>query len=325
MKSFVYFLFTLLIVVSLSSGEMIDNKVSLIPLEDQKKLDILFHHMMTGDYFSCTLFGNKPMTFQEFQADPWKILSRHMLNPYYFFYLENGWKAWEKYKHSFPSKNFIFTTIPSKAGYRFIILINKPAFAQVFGDNQDIFQKALGQTITAEQILQSFEDGQKTFEEVLKDHEGLVGLVLGYGRDNSMRVYRSEALKLRLLMQNLHPLALHSKREELPNKIQNVLRVRTIKLLQKGTKWNQILQYNDIKVDKKDICKELINLSNQSEFFRKEGIYFPSYLEAPNFSCIKDSMETKQLKQAYGEAMKKAARACKQSSFLKAFLEQYSQ
>lgn len=325
MRYIACFLFITLFSCSFSHSKKIENKIAAIPLEDQKKLEILFHHMMTGDYFSCTLFGNKPMTFQEFQSDPWKIPSRHMLNPHYFFYIESGWKTWEKYREFFPSKRFIFTTIPCKAGYHFIILINKQAFEETFQKNQDIFRQALGPNITAEKILKEFEMGKKTFEDVLNEHEGLVGLVLGYGKENSMKVYRSEALKLQLLKASLHPLTLISQQNELPQKIRNVLKVRANNLYRKGIHWHQILQYDDIKVEKKEICSELTKLSNNSEFFRFEGDYMPFYLESPNFSCIKNSMETQQLKKEYGEAMKKACKACKQTSFLKGFLEQYSQ
>jgi hypothetical protein len=319
------FFFIILVSCSSSHEKIIEKKIATIPLEDKKKLEALFQQMMTGDYFPCTLFGNKPITFQEFQSDPWKISSQYMLNPYSFFYLEVGWETWEKYKPIFPSKRFIFTIVPCKVGYQFIILINRPAFEEIFQKNQDIFQNALGPKITSDKILKEFEAGQKTFEEILNNHEGLVGLVLGYGRENSMKTYRSDALQLQLLKKSFHPLTSASLYKELPKKTQNFLKVKEKKILTKGTKWHQILQYNDVQIDKKDICNELTKLSNNLEFFRLEGDYFPYYLESPNFSCIKDSKESNQLKKEYGDAMKKARKAFKQTSFLQGFLEQYSQ
>ncbi len=128
---------------SLHKKTSFEEPLSKIPIEDQQKLETLFHQMMTGDYFACTLFGNKPLTFQEFFEDPWKLPAAGMFYPHGFFYLEQGWNTWIKYQNQFPSSRFIFKKIPSKVGYEFIILINKLAFSKLFDENKDILKKFL--------------------------------------------------------------------------------------------------------------------------------------------------------------------------------------
>jgi len=73
-----------------STTTHLQQQLSKIPFDDQKKLEVLFQQMMTKDYFAGTLFGRKPLTFQEFHDDPWKLSSYAMVNPYHYFYLDES-------------------------------------------------------------------------------------------------------------------------------------------------------------------------------------------------------------------------------------------
>jgi hypothetical protein len=324
MKCFLW-LFLLILVAGcheMQKKTFVEEQLSQVPLEDQKKLEILFHYMMTGDYFACTLFGNKPMTFQEFFEDPWKLPSVGMFNPYCFFYLEEGWQTWVNYKRLFPSSQFIFKKIPSKVGYEFIILINKVAFKKIFDENRDIFEQALGSQVTVEKVLHDFEKGQKTFSQVLNEHEGLVGLVLGYGREGSLLVFRDVALKKQIMKRSLHPLTPSCEHKRLASKAtQNTIKLKEKSLFRRGVKWHQ-LTYFQIK-DVEDPYEEL-NKNKDSE-----EIFYPSWHERfvhilpPNFFSIRDSEELKHLRKEYDEAMQKARETFKTKSFLRGFLEQY--
>jgi len=292
-----------------------------IPHGDQKKLETLFHHMMTGDYFACTLFGDKPMTFQEFHDDPWKMSSQCMVCPYHHYYLDEGWQTWNKYRSLFPSEKFIFTKIPSKSGYKFIILINKEAFEKVFEENRDIFEQALAPSITCQQILQDFEAGRKTFSEILNDHEGLVGIVLGYGREGSLFVFRDTILSSQILKKSLHPLAPPCAHEKLVSKgMQNHIKMREKRLSRHGIKWHQLASQSE---DVEDPYEEL----NQREQIAE--IFYPAWQEnfvdvlPPNFFSIKNSEEKEQLSKNYAVAMQLSRQIFKEKSFLVGFLEQY--
>ncbi|NGX54836.1 MAG: hypothetical protein KR126chlam2_00456 [Chlamydiae bacterium] len=299
----------------------LEEQLSKIPVEDQQKLETLFHHMMTGDYFACTLFGNKPMTFQEFHDDPWKLSSHCMACPLYHFYMEEGWKTWVKYRALFPSKNFIFAKIPSKGGYEFIILINRGVFEKMFDANRDIFQQALGSQITAEKIFHDYEEGQVTFGEVLNDHEGLVGLVLGYGREASLCAYRDESVTTQILRKSLHPLSPSNVHDKLPNEVRLGLTLRAHRLCRKGTLWHQLPCFHV--EDAEDPYEELKKNQQMGSFFHPPLQELIVDILPPNFFCIKNAEETDTLKKEYGHAMHVARESFKTKSFLRGFLEQY--
>lgn len=317
--------FFLLIFVGCSQNpskmDHLEERISKIPSADQQKLETLFQRMMTGDYFACTLFGNKPMTFQEFHDDPWKLSSYAMVNPYNHFYLDEGWKTWVKYRDFFPSERFIFTKLPSILdGYDLLLLINKAAFKNMFNANRDLFEEALGSNITAEKIFQNFEGKQKTFDQVLNSHEGLVGLVLGYGRKGSMQAYHDWALMRQILRNSLYPLSPSMEENKLPRSLQISLKFQEKKLIQRGTKWHQL--HFDVE-PAKDPYAEL-NKNNQThEFLLPPWQEIITHILPPNFSCIKGSIEAVELKEEYSHAMQIARETFKTKSFLRGFLEQY--
>lgn len=298
----------------------IQDKVALIPPDDQQKLELLFQHMMVGDYFACTLFGNKPMTFQEFHEDPWKLNSYNMLNPGYYYYLEEGWKTWTQYQRLFPSKQFIFSKIPSKAGYEFLILINKAALKKVFLANRDLFEQALGPDITVEKIMYDCEHTQMTFSQVLSENEAVVGLVLGYGREGSLNCHLCQEYSWQISQKNFHPLSPQIDLSTLPKDSQTSIKCRERNRLQKRIKWHQSPSFD---VPSSDPFAALINNRQMTGWFRPKWQEYVFYILPPNFSCVKDSEETETLRREYGEAMQIARETFNKHSFLEAFLEQY--
>jgi hypothetical protein len=235
--------------------------------------------------------------------------------------MDEGWQTWTKYQSLFPSKKFIFTKIPSKVGYEFIILINKEAFEIIFDENKDIFEQAFGPWVTAEQVLHDFEMGNKNFSQVLNEHEGLIGLVLGYGREGSLAAFYDAALKFQILRKSLHPLTPPFEHAKLSKASQNTMKLREKALCHKGVQWHQ-LNYFQV-TDVKDPYEEL----NKNK--AKEEIFGPAWQERiveilpPNFFSIKGSEELTFLREDYGEAMQKARETFKNKSFLRGFLEQY--
>jgi hypothetical protein len=306
---------------SRSITNQLQKQLSKIPFDDQKKLEMLFQKMMTGDYFAGTLFGKKPLTFQEFHDDPWKLSSYAMVNPYYYFYLDEGWQTWLKYRELFPSQHFIFTKISSqKGGYEFLILINKTAFKEMFDGNYDLFEQELGPSITMEKILQDFENQQKDFFKILNNHEGLVGLILGYGREGSMQVHLDWALKLQILRNTLYPLSPPMPEHKLLKKILTSVKFQEKKLAQRGTKWHQIFPSM---MPVEDPYAELNKKNQVCDFLLPSWQERVSHILSPNFTIVKGSEEAKQLKKEYAIALQKARETFKTKSFLRAFLEQY--
>lgn len=280
--------------------------------------------MITGDYFAGTLFGKKPLTFQEFHDNPWNLSSYAMVNPYYYFYLDDSWQTWLKYRELFPSKHFIFTKISSqKGGYEFLILINKTAFRDMFNANHDLFEQALGPNVTVEKIFRDFDDQQKGFFQILNNHEGLVGLVLGYGREGSMQVHYDWALKLQILRNTLYPLSPPMEEHKLPRNILTSVKFQEKKLAQRRTKWHQIFHTDMAPVE--DPYVELSQKNQRCEFLLPPWQERVFHILPPNFTVVKGSAEAKELKKEYDGAIQLAKETFKTKSFLRGFLEQYCQ
>ncbi len=302
--------------------KQVERQTAKIPLEDQKKLEILFQHMMTNDYFACTLVGNKPLTFQEFYSDPWKISSQAMGNLANHVYLDEGWEVWVKYRELFPTENFIFNKIPSSTnGYDFLILINKAAFRKMYHANQDLFQEVLGPDATAERLLTDFEEGKKSFSKLIEKHEGLTGLVLGYGREGSLQVHRDWVLKTEILKENLHPLSPPMQEDKLSGSFLIAIKFHEKRLAYQGVKWHQVHTYQDD--PSPDPCVELMK-NNQMHIF-----LLPTWQEnvvhilPPNFSVVKGSQEASILKEEYAHAMEIARKEFHERSFLLGFLKNF--
>lgn len=306
----------------MNDPQLLEQQLSTIPPCDQQKLERFFHRMMTGDYFASTLFGNKPLTFQEFHEDPWKMSSYWMICPYHNYLMDEGWETWTKHKSLFLSSKFIFSKIPTKSDYEFIILINKVAFKKMFEENRDVFEQALGPQITVEQILNDFEEGKKTFDQILNEHVGLWGLVLGYGRGGSLLVFKDSALRLQIIKRSLYPLAPRCEHEKIASKgMQNAIKFSELNYSRQGVQWHRLTYFQ--MEDVEDPYDELNKSKNLSE------IFCPSWEEQivdilpPNFYSIKGSEELANLRKEYGEAMQIARETFKTKSFLVGFLEQY--
>jgi hypothetical protein len=91
-----------------------------------------------------------------------------------------GWKTWLKYQHFFTGTSYLLWAEKSPwiENAEVILLINKKLFSSLIEHHQNDFQE------DAEFLLK--EAKNKPFlMEVLHKHEGLIGILLGYGKTNA--------------------------------------------------------------------------------------------------------------------------------------------
>lgn len=169
----------------------INNIIKEIPYEDRQKLERLFSHFLNSS-FGYVLFGDKPMALDaHFIVTPWEnVVELNYCDGTFW----NLWEVWEKYKNQFDSKNYLlFMELrPNKIGsYQsgLIILINKHKFTNTILENLIIFEKILNKKINPEQFLSDIETGKISFEASIQKNETLLGLLLGYGKHNSIMFY----------------------------------------------------------------------------------------------------------------------------------------
>ncbi len=274
-----------------------------LPKGDREALEWFFFYLndSTAVY---VLFGDKPMAICEYREirptpRPSEICQIDDLIDSFFesvkecnLRMRKGLEAWKKYEHLFPSSNFILleNRDPSD-NWVTITIINKRAFLKKIEETIEDFKEALSTNITPQKILEECLAGNAIFEDVLNHHDGLLGILLGYGRHNAQLLYRRvqidgirEHQKFRLTKTVLHPSEGFSTLED---------------------------EYNFI--------------SKKLSFFVNGEIpdFNPLLMSLPGFMADHDSPETQQLKTAYQEQYKKIISKYKQGDYLEVTLNQF--
>lgn len=90
-------------------------------------------------------------------------------------------------------------------GWVHVLLINRPLFLKTVNDNLALFQYVLGPTVSAQGLLDKLTNPKETFHSVLKNDKVLVGILLGYGTQNSIYVSRLENIEEMLLSSEIPP------------------------------------------------------------------------------------------------------------------------
>jgi hypothetical protein len=168
----------------------IEHTLSL-PLKDKKSLFVFMHMLFAKDNFAYTLLGSKPVSWACYKnLLPFDdcAMFYHTLKKYHSD-LRRGWKTWLKYRHLFASTFFWAENSESRSeshsGWVSILLVNEEQFNRVVLSNKKDFQDVLNrEVVDGFQLLREAKN-DPLMGGVLKGHQALMGIVLGYGRDNS--------------------------------------------------------------------------------------------------------------------------------------------
>lgn len=165
--------------------------------EEKKSLNPIFTHLFKFEGFSYTLFSDKPISFESIYISnmnqiPIKDYSVLLSYQRPLNELEVSWNVWKSRQLSF--KNYFFFD-KKETDHTTIILINKKAFSKVFNKNKKIFQDVLGNDITQEKLLNRIFSDDYSLRESLNNHEGLLGILLGYGTQNAMLFHKKRHLQ----------------------------------------------------------------------------------------------------------------------------------
>jgi len=194
-------LFILCALSSLGYGSNVQQQLQSIPKKDQEILEDFFSYMVSYEYFGYVLFGDKPMAAGGFDTH-FTIENTLSEGAAKQRRLRLGWQTWKKYASLFPSEKFILrlSKNPISPSFYWIVIINKDSCLRCIEANLDIFKAVLGRFITPESILFDLATKEDIFKEVLNKHDGLLGILFGYGRHNAMNFQNqkkmSEMLKV---------------------------------------------------------------------------------------------------------------------------------
>ncbi len=228
MKRILFFLSTFLVIAYLGGrywpvtvqihGSTTDDSFSLrMPLKDKKRLEYFFRDVCFLNAWAYTLMGSKPMSIHQYRK-PRATIQYFIDNPElkdillecfwppnfrnicFFFNPEQlkiklGWEALNKYIHYFPNSRFVLYT--SDAFNNEIIglrLIDKKKMAQVVKKNMEDFRQILhAQAIEADDLFDNIK--LRRFLKAL-DHDGYLGTLLGFGRDNAWLYHKYRGMDL---------------------------------------------------------------------------------------------------------------------------------
>jgi hypothetical protein len=164
-------------------------QVLSLSVKDKKRLFCFMRMLIAEDNFAYTLLGSKPVSWacykNPFPVDDW-AMSYYALKKYHST-LRRGWKTWTKYRHLFPAASFWAENSERHPGWISILLVNEEQFNHVVSENKQDFQEVLDrEVVDGFQLLREAKN-RPLMGEILKGHQALMGIVLGYGRNNSWR------------------------------------------------------------------------------------------------------------------------------------------
>jgi hypothetical protein len=182
------------------------NKAENISPDEQQEIKSLFRDLFFYDVFAYSLFGDKPLSISRAilnsasQIDKLKLLS---LDGYCFSILEHycepsthlkkKWETWCKYKDAFQTKKYFL--FQKKIGSQIrLFIINKAAFLRTVNEHFTLFRHIIGPKFSAENLLEEMKKEDTDVFDILHHHEGLLGILLGFGKRNSMLFQKREDL-----------------------------------------------------------------------------------------------------------------------------------
>lgn len=149
--------------------------------------------MFFNSTFGFTIFGDKPMSIEtiDLTVAPKDVKEIECLskekNNFSMYKVKEGWKVWKKYEDKVPLEGFSFIAYPRTPilGHLEIALINDENFLQTVEENLVDFQKVLEINLSSQQILDEYKKGHGIIFERIRNHDGLFGTLLGFGRNNA--------------------------------------------------------------------------------------------------------------------------------------------
>lgn len=160
----------------------------IIPVQDKEKLLALMQKLFAEDSFAYTILGTKPISWATYQnpfpLSSWEDFFSSFSNENHIF--RDGWKTWKKYSHLFPS--LLWTESSEyRPGYISILLVNEEQFKIIVDTYKKDFEEVIQKKFTNGLQLLEEAKSRSLMHNVLKGHQALIGIVLGYGRNNSWK------------------------------------------------------------------------------------------------------------------------------------------
>jgi len=199
------------------------SELKQIPEQEQNYLEAFLRHLLFDEQAAYVLFGDKSMGIYGFnEIEDWHFENEIIDIAGFIFHvchpltqkIKKGWHVWKKYQHLFPEGNFLIsdTKFPFSKTFHVIVMINRKEFVKKFKAHEDEFKSIMGKEITAHALIQKYMKEKENFYTVLDDHDGLLGILLGYGRKNAFLFNRRNQIDHRFWVPHFFSLTDRSKK-----------------------------------------------------------------------------------------------------------------
>lgn len=160
-----------------------------IEKKDREILEPFFEQIFHHGVFGYVLLGDKPVSEFSFVTFSWKHFFSSLCSLTVYFRKGNqltkkGWETWKKYS-PMCSDQFLFVEEkrPDRSS-TVVHMINRELFCKVVDMHRSDFEDVLGRKITGEQLFEEAKH-RLLFSDLLQNHHGLLGILLGFGRNNA--------------------------------------------------------------------------------------------------------------------------------------------
>jgi hypothetical protein len=160
----------------------------VVSKKEKNHLEYFFRNLIIYDCGGYTLLGDKPVTFDYMIKPIFKWDIYYLWNAFLPSNLRkhNAWETFQKYQQFICGDNILIwvESSPWNSNVQFIMMANKKEISRIIDENKQDFQSFVLEDVKIKPL----------FKEILHSDEGLIGTVLGYGRDNSMLFRENRAL-----------------------------------------------------------------------------------------------------------------------------------
>jgi hypothetical protein len=190
-----------------SYGELLKIRDKLKVLSPQEKQDLAFfiHEVTSSDQYSYALVGYKPMSLSNViveDSGDLPVFYREDFQKPRYQTLRRGYLAWEKYETLFPRKKHILINYPFLGkGRREIALICPKLCKSLVLEHLADFRDILGKPYTSEEVFWILTHPEHRDFYSIMDRTRLVGILLGFGRNNAWLYERYRGGKSRCILE----------------------------------------------------------------------------------------------------------------------------
>jgi FKBP-type peptidyl-prolyl cis-trans isomerase len=242
--------------------------------EESMIMESFFRTMLEKSEGGYVLYGKKPVCINGYRVEDFFVQEneRHITS----VVLREGILKWKKLNQKHRNQNIIIHVYDHEdcliKNCIHILFINKKLFLDVVESNISLFQYVLGPDVTPISLLDKLIDPSSSFNSVLKDDKVLIGILLGFGTQNSLYVSRIENLQKSLFTLETPPFKSHlSKLGDVQQEFRHMLLVQNFSCSNNEPVVQPSFGYSSLKEEMQGLVKNVdiasLPLARQSPAF----------------------------------------------------------